>query len=332
MRRRLLSDDAEPLLPKQPRGKSRGNESANTAASATASPFCSCCASPSPEITSYAAISRAAEFAASALIAELQLPFHPASDPRTADVLKRLWRSTFDDDSSRSSGDVDMLHGPTVPPVPSERWKQLGFQGTDPTTDLRGVAFAGLLFMQRLVLESADARGLARSGATGMPFAICSVNVLWMLRAHLRLTGDQPSFCPCCGTAVREDVAAEKQRAADKQRSRSRSRGASMSGAELTTIISPAAFTAWTLLLVHDTDALFACYAGCVLLLGRLWAARFGSSPADEVAKMAEFRGMLSTVRRMLFDVLESQPRDCSQLSDRLAAVRLPDFEAERER
>ena len=134
-------NDAEPLLPKASRYPQRasgngggGSRRARAAPSRISAWSCCCGGGVLAAATSYTAVSLQAGLAASALIAELQEPAPPASDPRTFDVLRRLWQCVFDDDEDAHLGDDDsgsaVYGGRRVPPVPSPRWNIIVFQGT----------------------------------------------------------------------------------------------------------------------------------------------------------------------------------------------------------
>lgn len=74
---------------------------------------------------------------------------------------------------------------------PSEKWKELGFQGTDPLTDLRGAGFLGLQHYHALLLQHGlDLSNLADEmppELKALPLSIASVNVTAMLLSYLQL-------------------------------------------------------------------------------------------------------------------------------------------------
>ncbi len=102
-----------------------------------------------------------------------------------------------------------------MPAVPSAEWKALGFQGTDPGTDLRSLGVFGLMqlvhYAERHAREARAilARSLGTSGACGAywPFAAVALNVSGAVVAlardgHLdRRLGalGPPSECDACG-------------------------------------------------------------------------------------------------------------------------------------
>lgn len=191
----------------------------------------------------YFDISVAADRAARELGAVLAEPLGPPGNARAANCLARI---------AKASG-LGGTDGP--PPVPSEDWKQLGFQGTDPLTDVRGARVSGLVFTARFLEERGpDSRRLLGATGDGFPFAIACLNVLFLLECHLRLGGNAgkggspPSYCPCCGVGVRSEYGPGQPH-----------RGRHIRG--------------FAALLLRDGDALFDVFAGAVTLCGRLWAA-----------------------------------------------------------
>ena len=98
-----------------------------------------------------------------------------------------------------------------APAAISPDWGYLGFQGTDPRSDLRsGSSNAALRLAVRALCGSAALRAEAMRGALGAgpPFALSVFNVVHVLVAHLHLLtprGDNPpAFCPCCGASIRK--------------------------------------------------------------------------------------------------------------------------------
>ena len=122
-------------------------------------------------------------------------------------------------------GAVGARCGLACPPQPSPLWRLLGFQGDDPVRDLRSGTFPLTLDLVAQGLRGSPAlRREALLSALGAapPFALCCLNVVHMLACHLKLLEAVPSFCPCCGAAVRE---AEYGRLAQQSH-----RGASLRG------------------------------------------------------------------------------------------------------
>jgi hypothetical protein len=95
-----------------------------------------------------------------------------------------------------------------VPPPVSEQWGLLGFQGRDPSSDIRGgTAPAALSLALGAVRAEPALKREALLSAIGAapPFALAALNCVQLLAAHLQLLpgGAPPPFCPCCGAAIR---------------------------------------------------------------------------------------------------------------------------------
>ena len=210
---------------------------------------------------SYAAVSDAAATAADALVSELSLmsPITTTAavspgggsdggrDPRAVDALQRVWAAVASESPAAGAAAMRL-----VPPrLPHRDWRRLGFQGDDPCTDMRGSGLAGFLYMARLAEECAEARAIASAGeaAGELPFGVAALNVLWMLRCHLMLFRDPPSYCPCCGAAVREEYGPRQPH-----------RGRHIRG--------------FAMLLLDDRDAWMHVYAQTFLLTAALWRRR----------------------------------------------------------
>lgn len=75
--------------------------------------------------------------------------------------------------------------------LPSQTWKDVGFQGTDPRTDLRGAGFLGLVHLSALLSQhGAGMLSLDEdlpSDLRQLPIAIASINCTAMLLSHLQL-------------------------------------------------------------------------------------------------------------------------------------------------
>jgi len=87
----------------------------------------------------------------------------------------------------------------------SERWLRLGFQGSEPATDLRG---AGVLGVRHLLHFFASGRGLViireNEAATHMaiPLAAASLNITHMLCSHLHLLEQAVPNVPSCSACT----------------------------------------------------------------------------------------------------------------------------------
>ncbi|RCV45034.1 hypothetical protein SEVIR_9G424900v4 [Setaria viridis] len=114
----------------------------------------------------------------------LQIPFD-GSRIEHQDALRQLWRLAY----------------PTreIPPLKSELWKEMGWQGTDPSTDFRG---GGLISLENLIFF---ARNYAKSFQMLLnkvqgqrsdweyPFAVAGINTSFMLIQMLDLQSTVPS-------------------------------------------------------------------------------------------------------------------------------------------
>lgn len=61
-----------------------------------------------------------------------------------------------------------------------QHWEEIGFQGTDPTTDFRGVGMLGLFQLTFFVIESKQSKALydlSLDSVQHFPFAIMSMNI-----------------------------------------------------------------------------------------------------------------------------------------------------------
>lgn len=82
------------------------------------------------------------------------------------------------------------LTGLHCPSVIGTHWDIIGFQGTDPATDFRGVGMLGLLQPLALAICNAafmlDAVNLSHSPSQGFPFMVLSLNVTQIVLVSLR--------------------------------------------------------------------------------------------------------------------------------------------------
>ncbi|KAI0492669.1 hypothetical protein KFK09_026945 [Dendrobium nobile] len=100
------------------------------------------------------------------------------------EALRALWASTYPDQE---------LHG-----LISEQWKQMGWQGKDPSTDFRGggfISLENLLFFAKTFSGSFQ-RLLNKQGgnraAWEYPFAVAGVNITFMIMQMLDLHSSKP--------------------------------------------------------------------------------------------------------------------------------------------
>ncbi|KAA0043665.1 Transposon Ty3-G Gag-Pol polyprotein [Cucumis melo var. makuwa] len=101
------------------------------------------------------------------------------------DALKRLWRLAYPDRE--------------LPPPKSELWKDMGWQGTDPSTDFRGggfVSLENLIFFAQTYPESFRRLLYKKDGKRAeweYPFAVAGINISFMLVQMLDLQSGKPS-------------------------------------------------------------------------------------------------------------------------------------------
>ncbi|KAK4794897.1 hypothetical protein SAY86_012891 [Trapa natans] len=114
----------------------------------------------------------------------LEVPFD-GSQAEHRDALKQLWRLAY----------PDREH----PPIKSELWKDMGWQGCDPSTDFRGggyISLENLIFFAQKYPESFQ-RLLHKQDGTRSeweyPFAVAGVNISFMLSQMLDLQSGKPS-------------------------------------------------------------------------------------------------------------------------------------------
>lgn len=76
----------------------------------------------------------------------------------------------------------------------SSRWETIGFQSSDPVTDLRGCGALGLQHILDFVKSGAGAATVrqCQSGALRFPLAAASLNVTLMLAVHFNMTAPAP--------------------------------------------------------------------------------------------------------------------------------------------
>ncbi|PAN49902.1 hypothetical protein PAHAL_9G483300 [Panicum hallii] len=114
----------------------------------------------------------------------LQIPFD-GSRIEHQDALRQLWRLAY----------------PTreIPPLKSELWKEMGWQGTDPSTDFRG---GGLISLENLIFFAKNYPNsfqMLLNKVQGQrsdweyPFAVAGINISFMLIQMLDLQSTVPS-------------------------------------------------------------------------------------------------------------------------------------------
>ncbi|XP_024188032.1 uncharacterized protein LOC112192508 isoform X2 [Rosa chinensis] len=108
----------------------------------------------------------------------------PALTP-VQDALKQLWRLAYPDRE--------------LPPLKSELWKDMGWQGADPSTDFRGggfISLENLIFFAQQYPESFH-RLLHKQDGTRAeweyPFAVAGINISFVLAQMLDLQSAKPT-------------------------------------------------------------------------------------------------------------------------------------------
>jgi len=101
------------------------------------------------------------------------------------DALRQLWRLAYPERE--------------VPPLKSELWKEMGWQGTDPSTDFRGggyISLENLIFFAKTYPESFQNLLHKQDGTRAeweYPFAVAGINISFMLAQMLDLQSGKPS-------------------------------------------------------------------------------------------------------------------------------------------
>ena len=119
---------------------------------------------------------------------------------RALDDLQSRAGAAFDGSCSDHIGALysiwSEVHPDSEMQLPSERWKDLGFQGADPRTDLRGCGITGLVHLERALLSHRAALDEALCGSvtspeasplSAFPLAIASINCSAMLLSYLHV-------------------------------------------------------------------------------------------------------------------------------------------------
>ncbi|KAI4343383.1 hypothetical protein L6164_010738 [Bauhinia variegata] len=110
--------------------------------------------------------------------------YFDASRPDHQEALRALWSATFPGQELRG--------------LISDQWKEMGWQGRDPSTDFRGAGFISLenlLFFAKTFSTSFQ-RLLGKQGGKGAaweyPFAVAGVNITFMIMQMLDLDASKP--------------------------------------------------------------------------------------------------------------------------------------------
>ncbi|KAL9247436.1 hypothetical protein vseg_020868 [Gypsophila vaccaria] len=118
------------------------------------------------------------------LQSRLKVPFD-GSRLEHQDALKRLWRLAFPNRE--------------LPPLKSELWKEMGWQGTDPSTDFRGggyISLENLIYFAEKYPESFQCLLHKLDGQRAeweYPFAVAGINISFMLAQMLDLQSGKPT-------------------------------------------------------------------------------------------------------------------------------------------
>uniref|UniRef100_A0A5B7AHU2 Putative ELMO domain-containing protein B isoform X1 n=1 Tax=Davidia involucrata TaxID=16924 RepID=A0A5B7AHU2_DAVIN len=114
----------------------------------------------------------------------LQVPFD-GSCVEHQDALKLLWRLAYPDRE--------------LPSLKSELWKEMGWQGPDPSTDFRGggyISLENLIFFAKMYPDSFQNLLHKRDGNRAeweYPFAVAGINISFMLVQMLDLQSGKPT-------------------------------------------------------------------------------------------------------------------------------------------
>ncbi|XP_050370753.1 uncharacterized protein LOC126788782 isoform X1 [Argentina anserina] len=114
----------------------------------------------------------------------LQVPFD-GSRVEHQDALKQLWRLAYPDRE--------------LPPLKSELWKEMGWQGADPSTDFRGggfISLENLIFFAEQYPELFHRLLHKQDGSRAeweYPFAVAGINVSFVLAQMLDLQSAKPT-------------------------------------------------------------------------------------------------------------------------------------------
>ncbi|MED6122562.1 hypothetical protein PIB30_040866 [Stylosanthes scabra] len=114
----------------------------------------------------------------------LEVPFD-GSKTEHQDALKQLWKLAYPDRE--------------LPSLKSERWKDMGWQGSDPSTDFRGggfISLENLIFFAQKYPESFQRLLHKQDGIRAeweYPFAVAGINISFMLAQMLDLQAGSPS-------------------------------------------------------------------------------------------------------------------------------------------
>ncbi|XP_010559086.1 PREDICTED: ELMO domain-containing protein A isoform X2 [Tarenaya hassleriana] len=113
---------------------------------------------------------------------------YDGSIPQHQEALRALWKLAFPEEE---------LHG-----IVSEQWKEMGWQGKDPSTDFRGggfISLENLLFFARnfpKTFQDLLRKQVGDRSVWEYPFAVAGINITFMLIQMLDLEADSAD-CGC---------------------------------------------------------------------------------------------------------------------------------------
>ncbi|KAK4745348.1 hypothetical protein SAY87_011660 [Trapa incisa] len=136
----------------------------------------------------------------------LDLPLSPLQEQRLQRLQERL-QVPFDETCPDHQESLRTLWNCAFPGVVlkgmiSEQWKEMGWQGANPSTDFRGCGFISLenlLFFAHMHPKSFHRLLFKQGGQRAMweyPFAVAGINITFMLTQMLDLNSDKPRCLP----------------------------------------------------------------------------------------------------------------------------------------
>lgn len=114
----------------------------------------------------------------------LQVPFD-GSLSKHQDALNQLWRLAYPDRE--------------LPSLKSELWKEMGWQGSDPSTDFRGggyISLENLIYFAKMypdAFQNLLHKRVGRRAEWEYPFAVAGINISFMLVQMLDLQSGKPT-------------------------------------------------------------------------------------------------------------------------------------------
>lgn len=180
--------------------------------------------------------------------------------------MQQLWQHAFLD--------------PTPPEsLLSERWKEIGFQGTNPGTDFRGAGLLGLQQLLYFVMHYPEDFRKVRTAAFDYPFAISALNITYFLIFYLQIN-------------ERKDVAQPDQRLAPAKYPPQRM------------------LKSFFRLQSQHPEALDELYCAALLFMHHSWL-RLNKT---QRLSIMEFRQAIRSAEAMVERVLGTQPRSLGEL------------------